>query len=150
VSPDERRRLRALVERELDEPREPGRLLEELHDSFPDAAPLVRLLALKDEEHRTAFYVKSEALWYRRFGFRMMRPLLLVAVLAAAGFLLQHAVDPALGLACFAAGAFSFYVVLQVFAWRWGRADERRLAAIRDAYRLRLERLRDELDQAER
>jgi hypothetical protein len=149
VNPAERRRLRTLIERELDEPRDWARLLEELREAFPDDAPRLRLLALKDEEHRTAFYVKSEALWYRRFGFRLMRPLLLIAVLAAGGFLLQHAVDPALGLGCFLAGAFSLYVVLQILAWRWGRADERRLAAARDAYRLRLERLRDELAEEE-
>jgi hypothetical protein len=147
VSPEDRRRLRELIDRELDEPRDWARLLEELRETFPDDAPRLRLLALKDEEHRTSFYVKSEALWYRRFGFRLMRPLLLVAVLAAAGFLLQRTVDPALGLGCFLGGAFSLYVVLQLFAWRWARADERHLAAARDAYRMRLERLRDELGE---
>jgi hypothetical protein len=141
----DRKRLAAMIERELEEPREPARLQDELREELPELAPALRLLALKDEEHRTAFYVKSEGLWYRRFGFRMMRPLLLVGVLAAVGFLLQRAVDPALGLACFAAGAFAFYIVLQIFAWRWSRQDEGRLAALRDRYRLRLEALRDEL-----
>ena len=150
MTPEARRQLRALIEREQDDPREPARLQEEVREQFPDLEPALRLLALKDEEHRTAFYVRSESVWYRRFGFRMMRPLFLVAVAAAAGFLLQQAVDPALGLACFAAGAFAFYVVLQVFAWRWSRQDERKLAELHDRYRQRLERLADELDEGSR
>jgi hypothetical protein len=146
VTTDERRRLRGIVAREIEAPGDYPKLREDLQDALPRLEPALRLLALKDEEHRTAFYVKSEALWYRRFGFRMMRPLFLVSLVAAVLFLLQDAIDPALALGCFVIGAFAFYVVLQVFAWRWSRADEKKLGEIRHRYRQRLERLRDELD----
>ena len=146
MNADQRRRLRALVERELEAPRDDAAFRSELQESFGALEPVLRLLDLKEELRRSTFYVKSEHVWYRKFGFRMMRPLFLLATLAAVGFLLQDAVDPTLGMLCFVGGAFLFYVVLQLFAWRWARLDERKLGEFRDRYRRRLERLRDELD----
>ncbi len=146
MTPDTRARLRALLDREIESPGDPGRFREELERAFPDLEPALRLAALKDEEHRTAFYVKSEHVWFRRFGFRMMRPLFVVAVLAAVGFSLQRAIDPAIALACFLGGAFAFYAVLQGFAYRWSRKDLGRLDEARVRYRRSLELLRDELD----
>lgn len=144
---EERRRLVALIERDLESPRNDEQFRQELLDACRSIEPALRLLDLREELRRSTFYVKSEHVWYRRFGFRMMRPLFVIAVLAAVGFLLQRVVDPAIGLLCFLGGAFVFYAVLQVFAWRWARLDERKLAEIRERYRLRLERLRDELTE---
>lgn len=147
MTPEERRRLLALVQRELESPRDDAALRQELLDACGSLEPALRLLDLREELRRSVFYVKSEHVWYRRFGFRMMRPLFLLAALAAAGFLVQRAIDPAIGLACFLGGAFLFYAVLQLFAWRWARLDERKLDEFRDRYRRRLERLRDELQE---
>ncbi|NMC70981.1 MAG: hypothetical protein GYA57_13080 [Myxococcales bacterium] len=147
MTAEERRRLLALVERELESPRDDAAFRQELLDSCGSLEPALRLLDLREELRRSTFYVKSEHVWYRRFGFRMMRPLFLLAAIAAVAFLLQRAIDPATGLLCFAGGAFLFYAVLQVFAWRWARLDERKLAELRDRYRRRLERLRDELEE---
>ena len=49
MTPEARRQLRALIEREQDDPREPTRLQEEVREQFPDLEPALRLLALKDE-----------------------------------------------------------------------------------------------------
>ncbi|MBN1772886.1 MAG: hypothetical protein JXB32_16565 [Deltaproteobacteria bacterium] len=147
MTPAERRRLRTLVERELESPRDDASFRQELLEVLGSLEPALRLLDLKEELRRSTFYVKSEHVWYRKFGFRMMRPLFLVSTLAAVGFLLQDALDPTLALLCFVGGAFLFYVVLQLFAWRWARLDERKLAEFRDRYRRRLERLRDELEE---
>lgn len=146
MTPEARARLRAMLDREIESAADPERFRSELERAFPDLGPVLRFAALKDEEHRTTFYVKSEHVWYRRFGFRMMRPLFVVAVVAAVLFSLQRVVDPAIALACFLAGAFAFYVVLQGFAYRWSRRDLGKLDDARARYRQRLERLRDELD----
>jgi len=146
VTPRERRRLLALVERELQAPQDDAAFRQQWIDACGSLEPALRLLDLREELRRATFYVQSEHVWYRRFGFRMMRPLFLLATLAAAGFLLQRTIDPALGLLCFAGGAFLFYATLQLFAWRWARIDERKLAEIRDGYRRRLQRLHDELE----
>jgi hypothetical protein len=148
VTAEQRRRLRALVERELELPLDDAALRRELEESFAALTPALRLLDHREELRRNTFYVKSEHVWYRKFGFRMMRPLFVLCTLAAVGFLLQRTIDPAFGMLCFVGGAFLFYVVLQVFAWHWARLDERRLAELRDRYRQRLERLRDELNDA--
>ena len=89
--------------------------------------------------------MKSERLWYRRFGFRVMRPLFVVAVLAAIAFSFQRVVDPTLAFACFVGGAAVLYLAIQIFAMRWMRQDEAKLAEVEKAYRRELEELRDEL-----
>lgn len=150
MTPEQRARLRTLLEREIDAPGSVTELRADIEAAFPHLAPVLRFWAERDEEHRAAFYVRSESVWYRRFGFRMMRPLFVLGVLAAVGFALQRAIDPVLGLASFLAGAFGFYALLQVFAHRWSKRDLHRLDEIRAAYRMRLEALRDELDEAGR
>ncbi len=147
MSGDELAKLRSLIARELESPADPDAFRRALDDAFPDLRPALRLAAIKDEEHRTTFYVKSERVWFRRFGFRIMRPLFVVAILAAVGFSLQRAIDPTLALGCFLAGAFSFYAALQFFAFRWSKADQTRLDEARERYRMRLQRLRDGFDE---
>ena len=148
MTPEARARLRGLINREIESPGDPQRFREALEEAFPDLEWAMRLASLKDEEHRTTFYVKSEHVWYRRFGFRMMRPLFVVAIIAAVLFSLQRVIDPAIALACFLGGAFAFYFVLQIYAYRWSRKDLGKLDDARSRYRQRLERLRDELDDA--
>jgi len=154
VTPEARARLRSIIDRELDAPGEPERFFRGIEEAFPDLEPAVRLWTIRDEDHRSTFYVKSESVWYRRFGFRMMRPLFALAIAAAIVLIvaaryttLGQVVDPTIALACFLAGAFAFYATLQGFAHRWAKKDIRMLDELRGRYRLRLERLRDELDE---
>lgn len=140
-----REALLRLVEAEAKEPLPYESFLERLPTVHPDDPALVRLLRAKDRQHRHAYYVKSERLWYRRFGFRIMRPLFVVAFLAAIAFSFQRALDPTLAFACFAGGAAALYLTIQVFSMRWMRQDEAKLAEVETTYRRELEALRDEL-----
>ena len=137
--------LLRLVETEASDPLPFETFLERLEEAHPDDAVVARLLRAKDRQHRHTYYVKSERLWYRRFGFRVMRPLFIVAVLAAIAFSFQRVVDPTLAFACFAGGAAVLYLAIQIFAMRWMRQDEAKLAEVEKSYRRELEELRDEL-----
>ena len=133
------------IEKELEYPRPYEQFLDDLKADFPRDKLLLRLIQLKDKQHRFSFYVKSEHVWYRRFGWRIMRPLFIVAVLAGIGFIFQRVVDPALGFAAFLAGAGSLYLAIQFFAQRWMNQSQKRLDKIESEYRIELERIRDEL-----
>ncbi len=136
-----------------DESREPGShssVLDELETAFPEDGPLLKFLAAKDDQHRHAFYLKSQHVWYRKLGWRIMRPLFIVAVLAAVLFSLQRVIDPALGVASFLAGAAAFYVVLQIFAHRWAYKELARLDEVNERYRKSLEELMSELRRKKR
>lgn len=142
---DHRRRLIRMIEREIEHPGTPQELHTGLRNLMPEAEALLRLLQLKDEHHRRAFYVKSESVWYRRFGWRIMRPLFLIAVLAAIGFSAQRAIEPTLAFACFVLGAVAVYLSIQYFAHRWSRQDLEKLTQYEAEYRRELTALRDEL-----
>lgn len=135
------------VAAEQKEPRPIESVLADLEAALPAQAPLFRFLAAKDREHRHAFYVKSERLWYRRLGFRVMRPLFVVAILAAVGFSLQRVVDPTLAFACFVGGMVALYVAIQFFTIRWMRQDEAKLEAMRRQYHRELEEIASALER---
>lgn len=131
-----------------DEIRVPGshdEVLKELEERFPEDRPLLRFLAAKDDQHRHAFYLKSQHVWYRRLGWKIMRPLFVVSVLAAIGFSLQRVVDPTLGVAAFLGGAAAMYIVLQIFAHRWAYKELGKMGEVNARYRLELESLLEEL-----
>jgi hypothetical protein len=140
-----RERLRKLIERELERPGSYGATLDDLSELFPEDRPLFEFLRARDEEHRHAFYAKSQHVWYRRFGWRIMRPLFLLSVGAGIAFALQRTVDPVLGVALFLAGAAALYILIQIFAHRWAQRDLRPLDAVRERYRERLRAILAEL-----
>ena len=95
----------------------------------PGLAEAGRVLA---EFDRRVALVHAEAAWFRRMGWRVMRPMLAVGILAAAFFAFgQRSIDPATGFGVFLLGAGAFYVVLQVYLHRWARQDARALARAR-------------------
>ena len=105
----------------------------------PDLAAAGRALA---EHERREALVRAEEAWFRRMGWRVMRPMLAVGILAAAFFAFgQEGVDPATGFGIFLLGAGAFYVVLQVYLHLWARADRHALERARADLRARLRAL---------
>ncbi len=103
----------------------------------PGLAEAGRVLA---EFDRRVALVHAEAAWFRRMGWRVMRPMLAVGILAAAFFAFgQRSIDPATGFGIFLLGAGAFYVVLQVYLHRWARQDTRALARARAELAARLQ-----------
>lgn len=138
-------KLVALIESELANPGPYDDVLMKLSDLFAGDRAAIRFLRAKDDHHRHAFYVKSEEVWYRRFSWRIMRPLFLVAAMAAIGFLFQRIMDPAMGLASFILGGVCVYLAIQYFAHRWMRQNEERLREVNSRYASELRDLLDEL-----
>jgi hypothetical protein len=139
--------LARAIAAERQEPRPMETILGELEAALPEEQALLRFLAAKDRAHRHTFYVKSERLWYRRLGFRVMRPLFVVALLAATGFSLQRVVDPTLAFACFVAGMVALYLAIQFWSLRGMRQDEDKLQAVEREYRRELEEMADGLER---
>lgn len=150
VTEKARDRLMEIIEEESRSPGSLPSVFDELETTFPEDGPLLRFLAAKDDQHRHAFYLKSQHVWYRKLGWRIMRPLFIVAVLAAILFSLQRIIDPAIGVACFIAGAAAFYVVLQIFAHRWAYKELKRMDEVNERYRRSLENVMDELRHKKR
>lgn len=131
-----------------DELRSPGaydNVLEELKGAFSEHEPVLRFLAAKDDQHRHAFYLRSQHVWYRKMGWKIMRPLFVVGVLAAIGFSLQRVIDPTVGVAVFLLGAATLYVIIQIFAHRWAYKDLARIEEVNARYKERLESLLEDL-----
>jgi hypothetical protein len=139
------KQLASLIERELKTPRSYGDVLEELAEICAEERDVMRFLRAKDDHHRHGFYVKSEEVWYRRFSWRIIRPLFLVALLAAIAYSFQRIVDPALGLASFVLGAVCVYLGIQYFAHRWMHQNQTRMKEVEDRYAADLESLLEEL-----
>lgn len=137
--------LESILRAELQEPLEDAALRERLLELFPHQRCLLDFLALRDEHARRVFYVKAERAWFRRFGWRIIRPLLIVGVLSGVGFTLQRTVDPTLGVLLFLAGAAALYVVIQLMAQRWADRDLKKLPRFEADYRDRLAALLEHL-----
>jgi hypothetical protein len=146
---DRRRTLVKLIERELDDPRPFSEVSEQVAGVLGGDREALRFLQAKDDHHRHAFYVKSEAVWYRRFSWRIMRPLFIMSALAAIGFLFQSVVDPALGLGIFILGGVCVYLAIQYFAHRWMRQNEERLIEVDSRYATELRNILDDLHSKE-
>jgi uncharacterized membrane protein len=140
-------KLTSLVERELQHPRPYDEVLEDLSEITTGDPAMLRFLRAKDDHHRHAFYVKSEEVWYRRFSWRIMRPLFLVAAIAAIAYIFQRIIDPALGLASFILGAVCVYLAIQYFAHRWMRQNQERLREVDRRYASELENLLSDLQK---
>ena len=139
--------LEELIEREGRSPRPLPEVLREIEEAHFDPPQLQALLAALAEADRERLRVALEAEWFRRFGWRLMRPLLAVGVAGALLFLFQHAVEPTLGLSLFLLGAAALFVVLQLYVHRWSRKDLKRRDAAQQRLRTRLEEIRSRLDE---
>lgn len=140
-----RDQLIELISDEIRSPGSHGEVLKELEEHFPEDSALLRFIAAKDDQHRHAFYLKAQHAWYRRLGWKIMRPLFVVSVLAAIGFSLQRVVDPTLGVASFLGGAAAMYIVLQIFAHRWAYKELGKMDEVNARYREKLEGLLEDL-----
>jgi hypothetical protein len=140
-----RERLAEIIRGEIDSPGSHNSALEALKEVSPADAPLLEFLAAKDEQHRHAFYAKSQHVWTRRFSWRIMRPIFILAVLAAVGFCLQRAVDPTLGVTLFLGGAAALYVLIQLFAHFWAERDLKKIEGVDARYRDRLRAMLEDL-----
>ena len=135
-----------LVRQELESPEKFEVILDRLGESFPDLEPLWAFLVLKDSQHRHAYYVKSEHVFFRRLGWRLMRPLFAVALVAAVVSAFQQALDSTIALGLFLTGAASLYVVVQIFLHRWAWRDMKRLGSLDEDYRRKLSELLEALE----
>jgi len=117
------------LRRELESPRPFGDVANELGQLLPEDLQLARALRVLADADRKRFWVKSQVLWFKRFGWRMIRPMMAVGLVAAAGFMLQSSIEPTRGLMLFLSGVASFYVMLQIYAHFWSRHDEKKLAS---------------------
>ncbi len=144
-APDRRatRRLIELIERELRQPRAFEEIARELPDLLPREPQLGAVLAALAEADRKRFWVKSQVLWFSRFGWRLIRPMMTIGILATGAFFLIDPGESGSHLLYFLMGVAGLYVTLQVYAHFWSRHDEKKLAAAERELR---ERLRDILD----
>jgi len=131
--------LEKILQQEIASPASEKVLLDRLSRELPDQAALLDFLALKIEHSQRLFYVRAERAWFRRFGWRIIRPTLVLGVLASVGFALQRRVDPTLGIMLFLAGAATLYVVIQLMAIRWADRNLKKLPDFEAEYRSRLE-----------
>ena len=133
--------LKNVIQRELSSPGSVGDPCGELSSTLDDLKPVLAFLKLKHEHDRRAIVLKGEQLWFRRLGWKLMRPLFIVAIVAGVGFVLQRKVDPTLGVGLFLGGAASLYVAIQIVVHRAAFRGVRRLEEVDAAYRKALEEL---------
>lgn len=130
-----------LIRREAESPGSVEDVLGRVEDAYPEMATLWRFLALKDDQYRHALYIRIQHVFLRRLGWRLMRPLFLLALVAAAISAFQDLVDPTLALGLFLCGSASFYAVLQFFLHRWAWRDMKKLSGLEREYAGQLSQL---------
>lgn len=138
-----------ILERELEQPSAELEIYDTLGRELPEHAALFDFLAMRDLHARRVFAIRAERAWFRHFGWRVIRPFMLVAVVAGVFFaFFQQAIDPTLGAMVFVGGAATLYVVIQVFAMFWAQRNQKQLPRLEAEYRdrvlRRLEQLRRE------
>ena len=142
--PDER-----ILQDELEQASPDQEIYDRLGREVPEHEALFDFLALREVHVKRVFAIHAEQVWFRHFGWRVIRPFMLVAVVAGVFFaFFQTTIDPTLGAMVFLGGATTLYVVIQLFAMFWGRRNQKQLprleAAYSDRVRRRLEQLRHE------
>lgn len=138
-------RLLHVLEREAREPRALREVLSELED-LPAGTPLLaEAIAELAEGERRRRLARTQAEWFRRLGWRLMRPLFALAVVAALAFLAQRIIAPALGFVLFASGAAALYAVIQAYVHAWSRDGEKLAAAEASASAARIAQICERL-----
>lgn len=141
-----RAKLIALLERERDDPRPFEQVLDEIEPLLAgESKQLARALHALAVADRQRFWVKSESIWFRRFGWRLMRPMLAACIVAAVIYAVQRAIPPSVGLMHFVFGAIAVYIMLQLYAHFWSRQDEAKLTKTQVELRDRLDRILKDL-----
>jgi len=142
--PDER-----ILRNELEHLAPDDEFYERLGRALPEHAALFDVLALRAQYTKSVFAIQAERAWFRHFGWRVIRPFMLLAVVAGVFFaFLQQRIDPTLGIMIFLGGAGTLYVVIQLFAMRWAQRNQKQLPRLEADYRRRLEwRLNELRDQ---
>jgi len=136
-----RARLAQLIRRELERPDPEADLAALIAGGAAEDRLLAELLRAKEQQRKAHWFLEAEGQWLKRLTWRLIRPLLVVGVLAAVAFGWQRALDPTIGMALFVAGAASFYVTVQFFAHLWAQGDAKKVAQIDRQYRDRLQAL---------
>lgn len=140
-NPDER-----ILQQELEQPSAEQEIFDKLSGEIPEHATLFDFLAARERHAQRVFAIRAERAWFRHFGWRVIRPFMLVAVVAGVFFaFFQGAVDPTLGAMVFLGGAATLYVVIQVFAMFWSQRNQKQLPHLEAEHRERLIRLLEEL-----
>ncbi len=137
------------LEEELERPSDDQEVYARLSRELPEHAALFDFLALRELHSKRTFAIQAERAWFRHFGWRVIRPFMLVAIVAGVFFaFFQTTIDPTLGAMVFLGGAATLYVVIQVFAMFWAQRNQKHLPRLEADYqarmRDRLERLRDD------
>jgi hypothetical protein len=135
-----RRRLEELLEAERSHPRPFEEVASELEKLAPEHPLLGRALRALAEADRRRFWVKSEALWFSRIGWRLIRPMMAVGIVAGAAYFFSRDDAAMEWYLHFLFGVAALYIVIQVYAHVWSGQDRRKLDAAE-------ERLRRELDE---
>lgn len=135
--PDER-----ILEQELEQPSTEQEIFDKLADALPEHATLFDFLAQRERHAWRTFAIRAEGAWFRHFGWRVIRPFMLVAVVAGVFFaFFQRTIDPTLGAMVFLGGAATLYVVIQLFVMRWSQRNQKQLPRFEAEYRERLKNL---------
>lgn len=123
-----RDRLIALLERELAAPRPFETVAGDLPDLLQRDLGLGEALAALAEADRKRFWVKSQSLWFSRFGWRLIRPMMAAGLVGAAGFYFVAPEGSIGGYLYFLLGIAALYIALQIYAHLWSAKDEKKLA----------------------
>ncbi len=145
-----RDRLVALLERELEAPRPFETVAREIPELLEHDLGLGDALAALAEADRKRFWVKAQALWFSRFGWRLIRPMMGAGLVGAAGFYFFAPESAIGGLLYFLIGIAAFYVALQLYAHLWSAKDEKKLAEAELLLAERLGRILEALRSAPR
>lgn len=139
------KRLASLIEQELAHPRPFEEIARELPELVPQHAQLGEALKALAVADRKRFWIKSQTLWFSRFGWRLIRPMMAIGVAATGVFFLFDPGEAGSHLLFFLLGVAGLYITLQIYAHFWSRRDDRRLADAERVLRDDLERILHEL-----
>ena len=117
MTKQEAEKLAQIILKEIESPADIQKVYDHTEKEFSDHSSLIEFLSTKDRQHRKVFYLRSEEIWFRLYGWTMAKVLMLLGLLAGALFYLgRDRVDLGVALPFFIFGASAYYTLLYVFS----------------------------------
>lgn len=140
--------LADIILQELKDPTDIQKVFERIDKQFTDALQLIEFIATKDRQFRRVFYLESERVWFKLYGWTMAKTLMFLGIISAVLFYIsKDRVDVANVFPYFIFGASAYYLFLYLLSINRYSKNKKKVINIINNYREELKVILKELIQ---
>ena len=140
--------LADIILQELKDPTDIQKVFEKVEKQFTDASQLIEFISTKDRQFRRIFYLESEKVWFKLYGWTMAKTLMFLGIISAVLFYIsKDRVDVANVFPYFIFGASAYYLFLYLLSINRYSKNKKKVINIINNYREELGSILKELIQ---